>query len=170
MRAQKRKLLKLVGLLGAVVCLMGCARTYPEQSSARAMTETTRQQPTETETYQEVSQGKAPPSTATSRIVETVDENFHIDADVVGYPADGMAGIYTGMPKVFTKEEINAFVEYCGGSITSVKEWDVSAQQPPVHKTGRPATTGLPVGRDRYSHKHPNSSHRIPVGHRVPKA
>lgn len=124
MRVQKRKLLKLVGLLGAVVCLMGCARTYPEQSSARAMTETTRQQPTETETYQEVSQGKAPPSTATSRIVETVDENFHIDADVVGYPADGMAGIYIGMPKVFTKEEINAFVEYCGGSITSVKEWD----------------------------------------------
>ena len=26
------------------------------------------------------------------------------------------------------------------------------------------------VSRDRYSHKHPNSSHRIPVGHRVPKA
>ena len=46
----------------------------------------------------------------------------------------------------------------------------VSAQQPPVYKTCRPATTGLHVSRDRYSHKHPNSSQRIPVGHRVPKA
>lgn len=124
MRGRKSKLLKLVGLLGAVVCLAGCTHTYPEQSSAQTMTEIMRQQPIETETYQEASQEKAPPNTYPSRIVETVDENFHIDADVVGYPANGMAGVYTGTPKVFTKEEIDAFVTHCGGSITSVKEWD----------------------------------------------
>ena len=46
----------------------------------------------------------------------------------------------------------------------------VSAQQPPVYKTGRLTTADLPVSRDRYSHRHQNSSHRIPAGYRVPKA
>ena len=46
----------------------------------------------------------------------------------------------------------------------------VSAQQPPVYKTCRPATKGLHVSRDTYSHKHQNSSCQIPAGYRVPTA
>jgi len=64
-----------------------------------------------------------PAADAPSRhITETVNENFHIDADVVGYPADGIAGIYIGTPKRLTKEEIAAFLASCGYTIASAEE------------------------------------------------
>lgn len=46
----------------------------------------------------------------------------------------------------------------------------VNTQQPPVYKTGRPETMGLPVSRGRYSYKHQNSSCRILAERRAPMA
>lgn len=68
-----------------------------------------------------------PETTATTEPMhfeETISDDFRVDAQVLNYPADGMAGIYTATPKTFTKEEIQALVSFCGNSIVSNEEWD----------------------------------------------
>lgn len=110
----KKMLRKMAVFLGILVCLTGCANTNP-------LSETQPQADLQDDILP--FQGQLISAEAT-HIRETVNDNFHIDADVVGYPADGMAGIYVGSPKVFTKEEINAFVEHCGSRIATAQESD----------------------------------------------
>lgn len=124
MKICRKKKLCWAALLGMMICLTGCANASPnpitQASESLPAVETAPQ--SEQQVGEIVSQ--EPANTEPTRIVETVDDNFHIDAAVVDYPADGMAGVYAGSPKVFTKEEIEAFVNHCGSSIASVKEWD----------------------------------------------
>lgn len=121
----KNIICKMTTLLGILVCLTGCASTNPSLTTQALESIPTVEGVSRDEPQAEItsSQGHLI-SAETAHILETVNDDFHIDADVVGYPADGMAEIYVGSPKVFTKEEINAFVEHCGDSISSVKEWD----------------------------------------------
>ena len=122
---RKKKLCQEAMLLGIMICLTGCTNPSPtpitQASESLSVVETAPQSELQTKEFipQEPSA-----STEPTRIVETVNEDFHIDAEVIGYPADGMAGVYAGSPKVFTKEEIEAFVKQCGSSIALVKEWD----------------------------------------------
>lgn len=97
-----------------VICLTGC--TNPSSN-----TET---KPIPTSDIDENASSESAASTAPTHIVESFSNDLSIDATVVGYPSSGKAGVYYGSPKVFTKEEIDAFVNHCGSSISSVKEWD----------------------------------------------
>lgn len=125
---QKKKLSRITALLGIMVCLTGCASPSPLPitggTESQKVVETTLQdgQLVEESISQELSA-----STESTRIVEKVSEDFHVDAAVVGYPTDGKAGVYTCSPKDFTKEEIETFVKHCGEDIVSVKEWDDGA-------------------------------------------
>lgn len=111
---QKKKLSRVTALLGIMVCLTGCA-----SPGSPSTTRSTESQQVEESIPQELSASAEP-----TRILETVNEDLHVDAAVVGNPANGMAGVYTGVPKVFSKEEIDAFLNHCGSSISSVEEWD----------------------------------------------
>lgn len=116
----KRNLRKMIALLAIAACLTGCTGVSHEPQNQTAMDTTAQEEPLLSKnSYQE-----QPVSMEPTRIVESVNENLRIDAAVLGSPANGKAGIYTGAPKIFTKGEIEAFVEHCGGSITSVKESD----------------------------------------------
>ena len=79
----KKMLRKMAVFLGIFVCLTGCANTNP-------LSETQPQADLQDDILP--FQGQLISAEAT-HIRETVNDNFHIDADVVGYPADGMAGI-----------------------------------------------------------------------------
>lgn len=102
---------KILALLGILLCLAGCraadpAPELPVPESTAAEPEVIIPQPT------------------SRYITATASENLTIDAEVIGEPADGMAGVYAAAPKVFTREEIGAFLACCGESILSEKEWD----------------------------------------------
>lgn len=119
---RKKKPRQAAALLGIMICLTGCANSSPtpitQPSESLSVIETALQ--SEPRVGEIVSQ--EPANTEPTRIVETVNENLHIDATVEEYPADGLAGVYVGEPVRITKEEIQRFLEYCGTTITSTKE------------------------------------------------
>lgn len=116
---------KIIVLMGLCVCLNGCANVNspPEvqdpESHAVIDTKLENNSQVSASTPQE-----NPVNAEIMHIEETVTDGFYIDADIIGYPVDGMAGVYTAEPKDFTKEVIEDFITHCGESIVSTKEWD----------------------------------------------
>ena len=120
----KSQWIQIASLFLAAACLAGCVSTNPAAPTNPPQTQsvtaaapdapsTSAQIPTETVAIVEP-----------THVEKVVDENFSVDADIVGAPENGMAGVYTAAPKVFTKEEMEAFVNHCGFTITSTKEWE----------------------------------------------
>lgn len=130
MNENQKELHPIIALLGVLVCLTGCASTSPspkvQVSESPAVIEAGLENNSQVNV---TSPQEYPVYTESRHIVETINDDFRIDADVVGYPIDGMASVYTAEPKDFTKEEIEAFIAHCGESIVSVKEWDDGAMQ-----------------------------------------
>lgn len=125
MNHQKKILFRIVALLGIVVSLSGCATpsimpTIGDEENQKIEESVQRDGQQNDETTSQV----LSPIQEPTRIIEEVNEDFHVDATVTGCPVDEKAGVYFGSPKDFTKEEIEAFVDHCGKNIVSVKEWD----------------------------------------------
>ena len=116
----KRPWISMGAMLLATACLAGCASTKPAAPT----------NPPQTVTAADVASAPAQIPTEPAAIAEpthveeVIDETFSIDADIVGAPENGMAGVYTAAPKVFTQEEMEAFVNHCGLTLLSTKEWD----------------------------------------------
>lgn len=126
----KKILCKVTILLGILVCLTGCVNTKTSSTTQVLDTTTAVESMLQNDLQTNVTNSQEHLiSTEDTHIIETVNDDFHVDADVVGYAIDGMAGVYTAEPKDFTKEEIEAFIAHCGESIVSVKEWDDGAMQ-----------------------------------------
>ena len=118
----KNKWSQIGALLLAAACLAGCASTKPAAPTNPPQTQAVTasdaasipaQIPTETAAIAEP-----------THVEEVIDENFSIDADIVGAPENGMAGVYTASPARLTKERIQEFVRACGNDVTSSKESD----------------------------------------------
>lgn len=126
----KKILCNMTILLGVIICLSGCAGTTPLSTTQVTNITSTAESVLQSDPKVDVSYSQDQIiSTENTHITETVNDDFHVDADVMGYPIDGMAGVYTAEQKDFTKEEIEAFIAHCGESIVSVKEWDDGAMQ-----------------------------------------
>lgn len=128
MNHQKKILFRIVVLLGIVVSLSGCATpsimpTIGGEENQKIEESIQRDGQQNDETTSQV----LSPTQESTRIIEEVNEDFHVDATVTGYPVDEKAGVYFGSPKDFTKEEIESFIKHCGVDIVSVKEWDDGA-------------------------------------------
>lgn len=120
---RKQILLQMTALVGIMICLMGCANSDSipviHTSENQSTIETTPQRGLHADEI--IPQGPSS-SVEPTHIVETVNEDFHIDAMVKEYPPDGLAGVYVGDPRRITKEEIQRFMEACGTTITSSEE------------------------------------------------
>ncbi len=106
----------LVALLGIALLLAGCTK-YSEVST-EYMHETAGIEMADAIVEANTSEAE------TLHIEETISDNLRIDADVTGYPADGQAAVYNGEEGLFSKEDIDAFIESFGISVTASKEWD----------------------------------------------
>lgn len=122
MKRSKRVLCLIAALLGLSVWLVGCA------VQAEAATE------------------KAP-----QRFEETIDKEFRVDAPVLQYPKDGMAGMYEGMPQRFSQEQIDAFLAALGTSCTNTTE-KTDASNTRIYK-------GTCENGASFSVERPNSDH-----------
>lgn len=112
-------------LLVLAACLAGCteAREKPEGSTEKIAPTVTNGNPAESAAM------SAAGNTEPQRFVETVNEHFQIDADVIGCPADGMAAVYSGERCVFTMDNIQALIDLSGGHIISSREWEEGSLQ-----------------------------------------
>lgn len=122
---QKNKLIRIGALLLAAACLAGCTSKSATAPTVQPETQnlsdsTTERIPTATATTSREPAAIAEPT----HVEKIIDENFSIDADIVGVPENGMAGVYTASPARLTKERIQEFVRACGNDVTSSKESD----------------------------------------------
>lgn len=85
--------------------------------------------------------------------VETVNENFHIDAVVKEYPKKGTAGVYIGEPKRINKEEIQRFIDLCGTKIASSQE----INSPDMYYYNGVCENGAVFYAEQDTHNHPYS-------------
>lgn len=112
------KFFGMATLMVFAICLAGCTVNAEDPEEKLVATVTAVADTAVLETTQ-IDSVAAP---APQHFVETVNEDFHIDATVEEYPADGLAGVYIGEKKRFTKEEINSFFNFCGTAIDSSNE------------------------------------------------
>ena len=98
---RKKGIYTMAALLVLAVCLTGCTGSaeMPEETTKRIV-------PTAAD---ELEAGNTPTASAANtepqHFVETVNENFHIDAMVTGYPVDGLAGVYTTVYILFVRND-----------------------------------------------------------------
>lgn len=121
---KKQAIYTIAVLLVLAVCLAGCTGNAEKPDDATQMIV-----PSATA---ELEAGTTPTAYVANlepqHFVETINEHFHIDAEVVGYPADGMAAVYSG-ERCILRDNIQNFVGLNGGHIGSSKEWDDGSLQ-----------------------------------------
>ena len=115
---RKKGIYTMAALLVLAVCLTGCTGSaeMPEETTKRIVLTAA----------DELEAGNTPTASAANtepqHFVETVNENFHIDAMVTGCPVDGLAGVYTGEPLCFTQNNIDSFLKVCKDEVLSSTE------------------------------------------------
>lgn len=93
MEQRRKKLHQITALLGIVICLTGCASEKTEKEPWKR-------------------DGSSP-----TRSSESVNENIQADPEVVGYPTDGLVGVYRGELIQFYMEDLERFLESIDDSV-----------------------------------------------------
>lgn len=100
------KFFGMATLMVFAICLAGCTVNAEDPEEKLVATVTAVADTAVLETTQ-IDSVAAP---APQHFVETVNEDFHIDATVEEYPADGLAGVYIGEKKDSQRKKLIAFL------------------------------------------------------------